>query len=206
MGSMPTTWRFLASLGPASRSSGSSPVVMTHRAPMATVSTEPLSAVQFFYGHATDGHDSEDSKHTNNVWWYQGDQANKIFRTLDDKEQARALVAKAEADAPKTTPLKGDKLPATGLAVAELDSQQKAMVGQLLEMMLRPFRAIDAEELRECLACNGGVDKLHLTFFKENDLGNDGVWNIWKLEGPAFSWYLRGSPRVHTWLNVARKA
>ena len=49
-----------------------------------------------FYGHAADGHDTEDSKHTNNVWWYQGDQANKIFRTLDDKQQARALVAKAE--------------------------------------------------------------------------------------------------------------
>ena len=159
-----------------------------------------------FYGHAADGHDTEDSKHTNNVWWYQGDQANKIFRTLDDKEQARALVAKAEADAPRTTSLKGEKLPATGLAVADLDSQQKAMVSQLLEMMLRPFRATDAAEVRECLGANGGVDKLRLTFFKENDLGNDGVWDIWKLEGPAFSWYFRGSPHVHTWLNVARKA
>jgi hypothetical protein len=159
-----------------------------------------------FYGHAADGHDIEDSKHTNNVWWYQGDQANKIFRTLDDKEQARALVAKAEPDAPKTTSLKGEKLPASGLAVADLDSQQKAMVSQLLEMMLRPFRANDAEEVRECLAINGGVEKLRLTFFKEGDLGNDGVWDIWKLEGPAFSWYFRGSPHVHTWLNVARKA
>ena len=56
-----------------------------------------------FYGHAADGHDTEDSKHTNNVWWYQGEQANKIFRTLDDKQQAQALVAKAEADEPKTT-------------------------------------------------------------------------------------------------------
>ncbi len=159
-----------------------------------------------FYGHAADGHDTEDSKHTNNVWWYQGDQANKIFRTLDDKEQARALVAKAEADEAKTTRLKGDKLPATGLAVADLDSQQKAMVSQLVEMMLRPFRAVDGEEVRECLTTSGGVDKLRLTFFKENDLGNDGVWDIWKLEGPAFSWYFRGSPHVHTWLNVARKA
>jgi hypothetical protein len=159
-----------------------------------------------FYGHAADGHDTEDSKHTNNVWWYQGDQANKIFRTLDDKEQTRALVEKAEADAPKTTSLKGDKLPSTGLAVADLDNQQMLMVSQLLEMMLRPFRANDAEEVRECLAINGGVDKLRLTFFKENDLGNDGVWDIWKLEGPAFSWYFRGSPHVHTWLNVARKA
>ncbi len=159
-----------------------------------------------FYGHAADGHATEDSKHTNNVWWYQGEQANKIFRSLDEKEQTRALVEKAEADEPKTISLKGDKLPAKGLAVVDLDSQQKAMVSDLLEMMLRPFRANDAEEVRECLASNGGVDKLRLTFFKENDLGNDGVWDIWKLEGPAFSWFFRGSPHVHTWLNVARKA
>ena len=159
-----------------------------------------------FYGHAADGHDTEDPKHTNNVWWYQGDQANKIFRTLDDKQQAKALVAKAEADAPQTTSLKGDKLPAKGLAVAELDGQQKKMVSELVEMMLRPFRANDAEEVRSCLDSNGGVDKLRFTFFKENDLGNDGVWDIWKVEGPAFSWFFRGSPHVHTWLNVARKA
>ena len=57
-----------------------------------------------FYGHAADGHDNEDSKHTNNVWWYQGEQANKIFRTLDDKQQAQALVAKAEADEPEDDP------------------------------------------------------------------------------------------------------
>ncbi len=80
------------------------------------------------------------------------------------------------------------------------------MVRDLLEMMLRPFRAVDAAEVHECLDLNGGVDKLRLTFFKEGDIGNDGVWDIWKLEGPAFSWYFRGSPHVHTWLNVARKA
>ena len=159
-----------------------------------------------FYGHAADGHDNEDAKHTNNVWWYQGEQANKIFQTLDDKQQAQALVAKAEADEPKTIQLKGSQLPKTGLAIAGLDGQQKAMVRELLEMMLRPFRAFDAAEVRECLDVNGGVDKLRLTFFKEGDIGNDGVWDIWKLEGPAFSWYFRGSPHVHTWLNVARKA
>ena len=159
-----------------------------------------------FYGHAADGHDNEDSKHTNNVWWYQGEQANKIFRTLDDKQQAQALVAKAEADEPKTTQLKGSQLPETGLAIAGLDSQQKAMVSQLIEKMLSPFRAFDADEVRACLDSNGGVDKLRLTFFKEGDIGNDGVWDIWKLEGPAFSWFFRGSPHVHTWLNVARKA
>jgi hypothetical protein len=159
-----------------------------------------------FYGHAADGHFNEDAKHTNNVWWYQGEQANKIFQTLDDKQKAQCLIASAEPDEPKTIKLKGKDLPRTGLSVGGLDSQQKAMVTQLVEMMLRPFRAFDAAEVRECLDASGGVDQLRLMYFKEGDIGNDGVWDIWKLEGPAFSWYFRGSPHVHTWLNVARKA
>jgi hypothetical protein len=159
-----------------------------------------------FYGHAADGHFNEDAKHTNNVWWYQGEQANKIFQTLDDKERARALFDKAEEDDARSVHLKGNKLPEKGLAVADLDSQQKEMVRQLLEMMLRPFRSCDAAEVRECLDAAGGPDKLRLTYYKEGDIGNDKIWDIWKVEGPAFAWYFRGSPHVHTWLNVARKA
>jgi hypothetical protein len=140
------------------------------------------------------------------VWWYQGEQANKIFQTFDDRQKAQALVAKAELDDAKTVKLKGSALAARGMAVADLDSQQKEMVRKLLEMMLRPFRACDAAEVRECLDTAGGPDKLRLTYFQEGDIGNDGVWDIWKLEGPAFSWYFRGSPHVHTWLNVARRA
>jgi hypothetical protein len=159
-----------------------------------------------FYGHAADGHFNEDAKHTNNVWWYQGEQANKIFQTLDDKQRAQSLIAKAEPDEAATIKLKGAHLPKTGLCIGELDSQQKAMVTQLVDMMLRPFRSCDADEVRSCLEASGGVDKLRLTFSKEGDIGNDGVWDIWKLEGPAFSWFFRGSPHVHTWLNVAAKA
>ncbi len=64
----------------------------------------------------------------------------------------------------------------------------------------------DAAEVRECLDEAGGIDKLRLTYFKEGDIGDDGTWDMWKVEGPAFSWYFHGSPHVHTWLNVARKA
>jgi hypothetical protein len=159
-----------------------------------------------FYGHAADGHFNEDAKHTNNVWWYQGELANKIFKTLDDKQQAQALLAKGEPDDQKTIKLKGNALPGTGLAIVDLDSQQKAMVSELVDKMLSPFRKCDREEVRACLEASGGVDKLRLSFYKEGDIGNDGVWDIWKLEGPAFSWYFRGSPHVHTWLNVASKA
>jgi hypothetical protein len=159
-----------------------------------------------FYGHDATGTGDDDAKHSGNVWGFQWEQANKIFKTLDDKEKARALAAKSGGDNPRSILLKGEKLPDVGLPVADLDPQQKKMVQDLLGMLTSPFRAFDAEEVRECLASAGGADKLRLTYFKEGDIGDDGVWDIWKLEGPAFAWYFHGSPHVHTWVNIARKA
>jgi hypothetical protein len=161
-----------------------------------------------FYGHAADGHFNEDPKHTNNVWWYQGQQANKIFQSLDERQKGEALIStgKAEADNPRSIILKGSALKKSGLAVVDLDSQQKEMVKKLLKDMMLPFRAFDVEEVKSCLETAGGVDKLQLTYYKDGDIGGDGVWDIWKLEGPAFSWYFHGSPHVHTWLNVAARA
>jgi hypothetical protein len=159
-----------------------------------------------FYGHDATGTGDDDAAHTDNVWWYQGEQANKIFKSLDDKQQARALVAESPADAPSTVRLRGDSLPPAGLAVADLDGQQKQMVQQLLKDLLDPFRMTDVEEVMECLRDAGGADKLRLTYYKDGDIGDDGTRDRWRVEGPAFVWYFRGSPHVHTWLNVARKA
>lgn len=46
----------------------------------------------------------------------------------------------------------------------------------------------------------------HLAFYKEGDLGNDSVWDNWRLEGPSFVWYFCGKPHVHVWVNVADSA
>ena len=42
-----------------------------------------------------------------------------------------------------------------------------------------------------------------LAFYEAEDTGDDGVWDNWRLEGPSFVWYFRGSPHVHVWVNVA---
>src|SRR5262245_20786775 len=42
--------------------------------------------------------------------------------------------------------------------------------------------------------------------YKEGDIGNDRVWDNWRLEGPNFVWYFRGEPHVHIWINVADSA
>ncbi|HJT75652.1 MAG TPA: hypothetical protein VJ739_00465, partial [Gemmataceae bacterium] len=52
----------------------------------------------------------------------------------------------------------------------------------------------------------GGLDGCVLTFFEDEDIGEDKVWDNWRLGGPAFVWYFRGSPHVHVWVNVADDA
>ena len=59
------------------------------------------------------------------------------------------------------------------------------------------------EEALECLKKQGGLDKCSLAFYEEGHSGDDKEWDNWRLEGPAFVWYFRGTPHVHVWVNVA---
>jgi hypothetical protein len=160
-----------------------------------------------FYGHAAEGHFHAGPKPSRNVWWYQAEQANKIFATLDSTQRTQALVDRAEADSPRSIQIhhrgRGELHPnGPGLAVAELDGQQKPMVQKLLDDLTMPFHPSVAETFRKGLSETGGADRLRLTFYKEGDLGRDGLWDVWKLEGPAFAWYFHGAPHVHVWLNT----
>jgi hypothetical protein len=47
------------------------------------------------------------------------------------------------------------------------------------------------------------LDHLAPAFYRQDDLGNNGVWDIWRLEGPAFVWHFRGVPHLHVWVHVA---
>jgi hypothetical protein len=159
-----------------------------------------------FYGHDVTGTGTDDPRHTGNVWWFQGEQANKIFQSLDQNQKSQALVAAVPADEPQSIKLKGDSPSEQGIPIATLDPQQKKMVVSLIDCLVRPYRKIDVDEVRACLDGSGGIDQLRLTFYKEGNLGDDDTWDNWKLEGPAFAWFFRCSPHAHVWLNVARNA
>jgi len=52
----------------------------------------------------------------------------------------------------------------------------------------------------------GGFDHLHLAFYKNHDIGNDKVWDVWQIEGPNCLWFFRGDPHVHAWVNIKKPA
>jgi hypothetical protein len=153
-----------------------------------------------FYGHAASGF-NEKVHHPNNIFWPQAVEANKVYQLLDDKQQKRALVEHRPAES--AVAFRGDKGGYTGIPVADLSGDQKKALQNVLKMLVEPFRTEDQDEALECLKRQGGLDKCHLTFYKEADIGDDGEWDNWRLEGPAFVWYFRGSPHVHVWVNVA---
>ena len=71
--------------------------------------------------------------------------------------------------------------------------------------LLAPFRKVDAEESMKLIEKNG-FDNLHMAFYKNQDLGGDGIWDVWQIEGPAMVWYFRGDPHVHTWVHIRESA
>jgi hypothetical protein len=121
---------------------------------------------------------------------------------LDGKQRALALVDKArEEEGNKTVKLTGSAKGLEGIPMTELSGDQKDEVRKVLGDLLLPFRKEDSEEALKLIEKNG-FDNLSLVFYKEEDIGNDGVWDNWKLEGPSMVWYFRGAPHVHCWVHV----
>ncbi len=84
-----------------------------------------------------------------------------------------------------------------------MTGDQRLLVAEVLQKLVEPYRSTDRDEVARCLQAQGGLEKCALAFYREGDLGGDKVWDCWRLEGPAFVWYFRGTPHVHVWVNVA---
>lgn len=155
-----------------------------------------------FYGHAPQF--NEAPTHPGNIYWFQAQQANKVFTALDGKQRAIALLDRAPNE--DQIALQGAKGAFPGIPIGALSRDQKDLVQTVMRDLLAPYRPSDANEVLRDIKANGGLDDIHLAFYKQDDLGNDGIWDIWRLEGPALVWHFRGAPHVHTWVHVAKKA
>ena len=155
-----------------------------------------------FYGHQASRVKGliEKDGHPGNVFWHQALAANKVYQMLDAGQQQKALLAESPHE--PDVGFRQDKV-YPGIRVAELADDQKKELQKVLMMLVEPFRKEDREEALESLKTQGGLDKCGLSFYKDDDLGNDRVWDNWRLEGPSFVWYFRGYPHVHVWVNVA---
>ncbi len=153
-----------------------------------------------FYGHAASGF-NEKVHHPGNVFWPQAEAANKVYKMLSGKQQKTALVEHLPDES--DVPFRGAKKGYPGLPASEMSADQRAELKRVLMVLLEQFRKEDQDEALACLTAQGGLDRCSLAFYREGDIGEDGEWDNWRLEGPAFVWYFRGSPHVHVWVNIA---
>jgi hypothetical protein len=153
-----------------------------------------------FYGHDA-GADTEEPNHPGNVFWSQAVAANGVFGMLDGSQRSRALVDTLPRE--NAVAFRGRAATPPGIALTDLSADQRAEMDRVLGLLLEPFRGSDRAEVMKCLATQGGLDACRLAFYRQGDLGNDGIWDCWRLEGPSFVWHFRGSPHVHVWVNIA---
>jgi hypothetical protein len=155
-----------------------------------------------FYGHAAEGF-NEKPDHPGNIYWYQARQANEVFKALDGRQRKLALREDARPEQKdQTVRLQGKGGQFHGIPGTELSSDQQELVRRTLADVLAPFRKADADETLKLIEANGGIEALHMAFYKNMDIGDDGVWDVWQIEGPNTLWYFRGKPHVHTWVHV----
>lgn len=155
-----------------------------------------------FGGPIIYGHGEEDV--SANLFLYQTKQANEVLKALDGKQRDKALVDTAPKE--DAVLLQGEQGTFPGIGVSELSDDQKKLVEATLKVLLAPYRQEDVDEVMAILKESGGVDKLHMAFYKQGDLKNDQTWDIWRVEGPSFVWHFRGAPHVHAYINIGQKA
>ncbi len=154
-----------------------------------------------FYGHAAEG-DTEKPDHPGNAYWFQAQRANEVFGALDGKQRQMALLGTARPeDGNETVKLTGKSQGLPGIPVSELSRDQRELIRKVMADLLAPFRQEDAQEAMKLIEKNG-FEHLHMAFYRNQDIGNDGIWDVWQIEGPTMLWYFRGKPHVHTWVHI----
>jgi hypothetical protein len=153
-----------------------------------------------FYGHAAEGF-RETADHPGNAYWFQAKRANEVYQMLDGGQRELALCQKMRPERSRqTVELRGEAEGLESIRVGELSEDQRDHVRKVLADLLLPFREEDRKESLRLV--EGQFEDLHLAFYREGDIGDDGVWDNWQLEGPNMIWHFRGAPHVHTWVHV----
>ena len=123
-----------------------------------------------FGGPIIYGHAEESPKE--NLFYYQTKQAHEVFKMLDGSQRAKALLAKAPRENAVQIRKPSQALP--GISGSELSSDQKDRLEQTLQAVLSPYRKEDVDEVVQLMKASGGLDKVHMAFYRTGAGGETG--------------------------------
>ncbi len=150
-----------------------------------------------YYGHSANGYSD------NNVFLYQTQQAHQVFDALDPDQRKRSLAPTNPGDGRSAIRFRSPDEPRPGIGYGELSSDQQQLVQDVMRALLGPFRKEDGDEVMELIRVNGGMEKIHMAFYRDGELASRQRWDVWRLEGPGFVWNFRVLPHVHCFVNIA---
>jgi hypothetical protein len=158
-----------------------------------------------FGGPIVYGHGAGDGQQglPGNVFYYQTLKANEVFKSLDGKQRSKALLERAPSES--AVQIRGAGAAFPGIGMSELTADQKELVKNVMKDLLAPYRKDDVREALTCLVAAGGIDQVHMAFYQQDDVGDDEVWDIWRIEGPSLVCHFRGAPHVHAYINISTK-
>jgi hypothetical protein len=155
-----------------------------------------------FGGPIVYGHSAEVP--SRNLYFPETKATNKLFQALDEKQKKTALVKKAPRES--AVKLQGKSGTFPGIGVDTLSSDQQELVSETIEKLLSPYREADVKEVMSTLKEGGGLKSLNMAYYLDGDVGDDKVWDVWRIEGPSFVWHFRGDPHVHAYINIGGAA
>jgi hypothetical protein len=148
-----------------------------------------------YYGHSPDGYSQR------NCWNYQTRAVLSVWDALSEAQRRTATMTTNPGEQIRSVQFRNNH---PGLAYRDMTNDQKALVRTVMRNLLDPFRREDGDEVMELIGRNGGMDRIHLGFFRDaNSNFPAGQWNFWRLEGPGFVWNYRVLDHVHCFVNIA---
>jgi hypothetical protein len=150
-----------------------------------------------YYGHSPDGWSRR------NIFYYQTQAVMSVYEALSEAQRRVGVVTGSPGELAPSVRFRrrGERHP--GISAGELNRAQRQLVETVMRTILSPYRREDADEVMEIIRRNGGLERLHLAFYRERDADAKTRWHFWRIEGPGFVWNYRVLPHVHTYVNIS---
>jgi hypothetical protein len=160
--------------------------------------SEPNAAFggPMYYGHIVDGLSQR------NVFHYQTRSVRSVFDALSESQRGRAVLTGSPGEQYQSVRFRARGQAMPGLPAGDLTADQRRLVGMVMRDLLSPFRREDADEVMQLVRRNGGLERLHLAFYRDRGATDNSRWHFWRLEGPGFVWNYRVLPHVHCFVNI----
>jgi hypothetical protein len=149
-----------------------------------------------YYGHSANGYSET------NVYNYQTQKVRSVYDALNEEQRKKGVVVGDPGDRDRAIQFRPEGDPIPGITYGEMTADQKKLVEDVMRTLLEPFRKEDGDEVMALIKENGGLEKIHLAFFKDAPDQDDARWHYWRLEGPGFIWNYRVLPHVHCYVNI----